>query len=155
MPQFEARFPHCFLLKLATGGAAPRAPITFRTQTLVAGDAMISDTDAFADELWVWPMLKRTGNPFPDRLSVGRATNCDLVFRLSYVSKLHAHIYAGTSLRIVDLGSSNGTKLNGEPLRPNREAPLRPGDVLTLGALELDVLDARRLQRTLLNLVGP
>src|SRR6185295_19093754 len=35
---------------------------------------------------------KNPENPFPDRISIGRATNCDVVIRLAFVSKVHAHL---------------------------------------------------------------
>jgi pSer/pThr/pTyr-binding forkhead associated (FHA) protein len=42
-------------------------------------------------------------------------------------------------LRVIDLGSSNGTWLNGERLKPIAEYPLQHGDKLRLGKLEMAV----------------
>jgi hypothetical protein len=42
-------------------------------------------------------------------------------------------------LKVVDLGSTNGTYLNGVPLRPNQPRVLRTGDKLSLGQLVLTV----------------
>jgi hypothetical protein len=43
-------------------------------------------------------------------------------------------------LRVIDLGATNGTRLNGVPLRANQPHVLRIGDVLSLGHLFLTVV---------------
>src|SRR5689334_23533278 len=49
-------------------------------------------------------------NPFPDRLTIGRATNCDVVIRFAFVSKVHAHLFVqGDKLTLRDNKASNGT----------------------------------------------
>ena len=57
------------------------------------------------------------------------------------VSRLHA-VIRNTSGRIVimDLGSSNGTYVNGTRLMPNVEQPLRHGDVVALGKLKMQIV---------------
>ncbi len=96
---------------------------------------------------------KRKGNPFPDRISVGRARNCDVVLRYSYVSKLHAHFTttaadgvadASTEFSLVDQKSHNGSAVNGKPLSPGKPAPVVSGDELVLGSLRLRLMDASR-----------
>jgi hypothetical protein len=50
------------------------------------------------------------------------------------VSRRHAEIrHQGSIFSVVDLGSTNGTLLNGEKIEPQREYPLSPGDRLHLG----------------------
>ena len=62
----------------------------------------------------VLPVVKAPGNPYPDRVSVGRARNCDVVMRDPSVSKLHAHFrIGGPKLELVDIDSQNGTRVNG------------------------------------------
>ena len=116
--EFGRRYPYLFLLKQPRAGVKASGPFTFRTQALSAGrDGLINDAGPFAEGYWIWPVRKRAENPFPERVSIGRAPNCDVVFRLSYVSKLHAHVLLGTGApRIVDLGSANGTRVNGVTL---------------------------------------
>jgi predicted ATPase/DNA-binding SARP family transcriptional activator len=54
------------------------------------------------------------------------------------VSRLHARITRqGNSLQIVDLGSSNGTYLNGQKLAPGQPRAVRDGDEVRLGKLRL------------------
>jgi hypothetical protein len=68
-----------------------------------------------------------------DRSSLGRATTNDVVVLLdTSVSRLHAVIERyPTGFCVRDLGSANGTFVNGEPVRG--ETRLRTGDELRLG----------------------
>src|SRR5947209_2562947 len=68
-----------------------------------------------------------------DRSSLGRATTNDVVVLLDpTVSRLHAVIERyPTGFCVRDLGSANGTFVNGEPVRG--ETRLRTGDELRLG----------------------
>jgi len=57
------------------------------------------------------------------------------------VSRLHANInIAGSIITIKDLGSANGTRLNGNRIKPHDEYPLHHGDILTFGKLKVQVL---------------
>ncbi len=57
------------------------------------------------------------------------------------VSRLHAVIKRDASRAVlVDLGSSNGTYVNGKRLAPNTEHVLNNGDVIALGKLKMQVL---------------
>ena len=59
----------------------------------------------------------------------------------SGVSRLHAVLKrAGTQVRVMDLGSSNGTYLNGKRLKPNVDQTLEHGDMLSLGKLKIQIL---------------
>jgi pSer/pThr/pTyr-binding forkhead associated (FHA) protein len=70
--------------------------------------------------------------------TVGRSTNVDIVLRDEAVSRTHAAFRVdGQTLVVEDLGSSNGTLVNGDPI----DAPCRlaRGDVVTVGSTELQV----------------
>ena len=59
----------------------------------------------------------------------------------SGVSRLHASIrIKGNEVYIMDLGSANGTRLNGDKLPPSTPHRLEDESVLTLGKLKLKVL---------------
>lgn len=59
----------------------------------------------------------------------------------SGVSRLHAVVKREANNTIVmDLGSSNGTYLNGRRLNPHTEEELKHGDVVALGKLKIQVL---------------
>ncbi|WP_031162617.1 FHA domain-containing protein [Streptomyces durhamensis] len=71
--------------------------------------------------------------PLPARsVRIGRAADNDLVVEDLVVSRRHAELRARTdgTYEIVDLGSHNGTYLNG---RPVTRAPVRPGDIVGVG----------------------
>jgi hypothetical protein len=55
------------------------------------------------------------------------------------VSRLHAVIKAGgASITIMDMGSANGTRVNGQKLVSNVEYPLKNGDLIALGKLKIE-----------------
>ena len=57
------------------------------------------------------------------------------------VSRLHASIRQQEGqVIIVDLGSANGTRINGIKIEPNVPHTLLHGDILTLGKLKIQVL---------------
>jgi hypothetical protein len=59
----------------------------------------------------------------------------------SGVSRLHAVIKREADhVLLMDLGSSNGTFINGKRLNPNVETMLGNGDVIALGKLKIQVL---------------
>ncbi|MEV0483845.1 FHA domain-containing protein [Streptomyces sp. NPDC050508] len=74
-----------------------------------------------------------TVRPLPSRtVRIGRAGDNDLVVDDLIVSRRHAELRAvpdGT-YEIVDLGSHNGTYLNGQPVA---RAPVGPGDIVGIG----------------------
>ena len=77
-------------------------------------------------------------HPVIGSATVGRSTNADIVIRDEAVSRNHAAFRVdGQTLVVEDLGSSNGTLVNGELI----DAPCRlaPGDLVTVGSTELEV----------------
>lgn len=77
---------------------------------------------------------------FPENL-VGRRTgstsvNPEISIADPGISKRHARVDRASdgSLTLIDLGSTNGTKLNGTPMEPNISCPLEDGDIILLGA---------------------
>jgi hypothetical protein len=75
--------------------------------------------------------------PLDDRpVVMGRLPDCTIVVSDLNVSRRHAEIHAvGTAFVLADLGSTNGTTVNG--VRVNGERVLRDGDVITLGTTHL------------------
>ncbi|MDZ4768516.1 MAG: FHA domain-containing protein [Chloroflexota bacterium] len=64
------------------------------------------------------------------------------------VSRRHAIIRLRNSeIEIFDLGSSNGTAVNGGKLQPHQPHPLKDGDELSLGKMTLRVLFQLRTRR--------
>jgi len=77
----------------------------------------------------------RAGQPFhldKDEIFIGRDLANDLVVEDPEVSRRHARVFVqGNAYLIEDLGSTNGTSVNGQRL--TAAAFLRAGDVITLG----------------------
>jgi adenylate cyclase len=70
--------------------------------------------------------------------SLGRADENDIVLGGDLVSRKHARLLVdGDALRIEDLGSRNGSRVNGQPLQGSRD--LAPGDSVALGENTLSV----------------
>jgi predicted component of type VI protein secretion system len=64
---------------------------------------------------------------------IGRREDCDLRIPLGDVSRKHCRmIREADSIRIEDLGSSNGTYVNGQRVQ---EAILQPGDTVRVGPM--------------------
>ncbi|MBK5259127.1 MAG: SpoIIE family protein phosphatase, partial [Thermoanaerobaculia bacterium] len=69
-------------------------------------------------------------------VSIGRASECSIPIKDRYLSRKHAEIIAsGATWLLKDLGSANGTYLNGT--RVERDMPLKPGDRIRLGDTEI------------------
>ncbi|MBN1230308.1 MAG: protein kinase [Anaerolineales bacterium] len=57
------------------------------------------------------------------------------------ISRLHAKVIIGMdNVKLVDMGSSNGTWVKGEKIRPGNEVELKHGDVFLLGRLSMQIL---------------
>lgn len=68
-------------------------------------------------------------------VSIGRLGDSTLVLEDSNVSRSHAEIRPhGTGFKLVDLGSTNGSKVNGQRVG---ERQLRDGDVLEFGSITI------------------
>jgi pSer/pThr/pTyr-binding forkhead associated (FHA) protein len=83
-----------------------------------------------------------------ERLVLGRGGRAELRFEDDAMSQEHAALeFSGRGYRVRDLGSRNGTRLNGGEVRL---AELKHGDRLQLGAhvLQLVVEPRRRAPRT-------
>jgi hypothetical protein len=77
-----------------------------------------------------------TKSPPSGRISIGRSPNNDIVFHSKFVSKCHAclRISPPQNYRyLVDMGSTNGTSVNGHQLPPHQEYRLADGDDISFG----------------------
>ncbi|HVY48887.1 MAG TPA: sigma 54-interacting transcriptional regulator, partial [Minicystis sp.] len=72
--------------------------------------------------------------PKSGRVVLGRSTDCDVVIEHPSVSRRHAVLHVGPTMRLEDLGSSNGTRVGGVALAPRKPAKIAPGALVELGA---------------------
>jgi len=71
-------------------------------------------------------------NVLEEPLTVGRLPECDIVLNDTNVSRRHAEVRRrGNEFVVIDLGSTNGTKVNGRGIKEQR---LVDGDEITFGS---------------------
>ena len=73
-----------------------------------------------------------------ERITIGRNSSNDIPLNEPVVSGEHAAIQLGPEPTITDLNSTNGTRLNGQPVS---KSPLRHNDVIRIGSHELRFVD--------------
>jgi pSer/pThr/pTyr-binding forkhead associated (FHA) protein len=79
------------------------------------------------------------------KVVIGRVPDCDIKIDNPAISRRHAEIVCteqGYTLN--DMGSSNGTFLNGEPVKEPKL--LKPGDVINIAKFELQFQDSPRAE---------
>ena len=130
---------------------------TGQVREAVKNKSFLNNTPAPAVMInnWVTLHLLDTGQVLPlserNEFTLGRISegqpimpDIDLSPYQAYangVSRLHAVIKReGNQVLLMDLGSSNGTYINGKRLNPNAEQNLKNGDVVALGKLKLQIL---------------
>lgn len=69
--------------------------------------------------------------------TIGRSPGAEFILEAPLVSRLHCQLTStANSLHVKDLGSTNGTFLNGKRVT---SSPMREGDRLTVGRVEFTV----------------
>jgi len=147
--EFAGRYPHLFFIFYDDG--FDLSAVHFETEMARSKPSMKS-----TGNLRVLPMLKAETNPYSDRISIGRARNCDIVLRHSSVSKLHAHVRRGDDgvHLIYDAESHNGTSVGSKRVTAAEPQPLRSGDLVTFGAVTVRCVDAAELHVVLTRLMA-
>jgi len=84
------------------------------------------------------PEMDRTFKAPAGKVTIGRQEGNTLVFTHSLVSRQHAVLEcAADGCQITDLGSANGTVLDGAPLPPHVPTPLKHNAVIQIGPYKL------------------
>lgn len=72
--------------------------------------------------------------------TIGRSAECNLRIASNQVSRQHCMILLGESdVRVRDLGSSNGTHVNGRQIEPNTDVRIASGTRLSIGGVNFVV----------------
>jgi len=134
-------------------------PFVTQLHTISADGKLPPEPDKPAPAERIWRVEKSPRNSWRGRISVGRATNNDIVIRHESVSKLHAHFTPATtepttggpppSYLLTDAGSSNGTEVNDTTLTADVPAPIRNRDRVAFGLINGRFLDAATLRSEL------
>jgi hypothetical protein len=118
------------LSELVSDVRPPRGP----RRLLLSAIEWISALDVDIEAAWKRPRLPSLALPTTDgaHLTIGRAPSCDCVLPEDLVSRRHAALSRdGERWVLRDLGSTNGTRVNG--VRVIEDVEVRPGDRVNLG----------------------
>src|SRR5688572_14336424 len=74
-------------------------------------------------------------------MTIGRAATCAVSIDHRSVSRVHAALHVGESLVLEDLGSANGTFVDGRRLAASERVPLAYGSVARVGLASFVVVD--------------
>ena len=146
----EASIPLEPTLATRLGGAAQSGIASTSARALETDRSLI---DLLAGgRRFVVPMRKRitAESLSPDRVSLGRAPNRDIVIRDPTVSKFQAWFEVDTAgtFFVCDAQSKNPTRLNDRPIL-GAPALLQPGDTLRFGRIDATLASPRALWRVL------
>ena len=119
--------------------ALPTVPVATIDPPAASETALMSARDARAAGLTreEWALEWPGGRQILDRRAVvlGRSKECDVVLDDRNVSRRHAELIRnGDGFLLRDLDSTNGCAINGKRVR---EAPVAPGDTITIGSISL------------------
>ena len=74
----------------------------------------------------------------PSVMGIGRAQDNQVVLDDPSISRHHARLqWTGAWLQIIDLGSNNGTMVNGLRIQPNYPVTLKEGDNISVGGFSM------------------
>ena len=138
--------------------AAPAALVRYRTSSGDLGEGgttLTLDQDSaetveetrpqgkdfvLADEtaLEIYPLAKKPGASFPDRITIGRTPNNDIVIVDHSVSRFHAYLRVdGKAWVVADAGSKNGSWLANATLEPRKERKVPSKTIVRIGDVDL------------------
>ncbi len=129
---FLRRYRAPRLVRTGVSGAIAMKGGAFRTVD-ERGDTATPSATRIMPDAQVWAVEKRMPT-FPDKITMGRAGNNDIVIVDPGVSKLQAYFIAkGADFLLADAGSRNGTTLDLVPLPAMTPTPVRGGQVIRFG----------------------
>ena len=117
--------------------AGPLTITLVRDERLSTGQLRVESAAAAGRVSWQ-AVVDVAGSRHPltkARTVIGRGSDADITVRDTGTSRAHVEIlWDGERAMVRDLGSTNGTKLNG---RPVTEAPLPPDGTITIGRTDI------------------
>jgi hypothetical protein len=113
----------------------PGATMVYKPKTPVPTQAVSAEELGVEEELVTLTFNGSRYEVKQRRVVIGRSRDCDIQLADANVSRRHAELrQEGTSYWVVDLGSTNGTEVNGKRVK---RAKLDDGDRITLGSTDL------------------
>jgi len=123
---------HPFLVLLQSPADEPYQPQVKTVDGGPEGPAgLLVSKEQLAREYAV-ALTKSPRNTYQERVTVGRARNNDIVIRSAKISKIHSVFTKVEEGYVVeDVGSVNGTAVNGALLKKGERMPMNDGDVVS------------------------
>ncbi len=147
---FLEAYPFPFLLHESTGASIP-IPKANRATTRLKAAAVPEGGGFMQGDALVYPVCPADPDNFDGAVRLGRDTACDIVINDGSISTEHAHFtleFEGEDrfVMVSDVGSSNGTFLNGERLEERSPTRLSDQDSLRFGpAVKLQYFEGEGL----------
>jgi hypothetical protein len=139
-PGFLAKHPRPFLLiELRKGGLSVKGRFTPEAPTVLEeGEEAqaLAGSNLLPSEVAVVPLDKTGRNEFEEAVTLGRATNNDVVVLYPSVSKLHAVFRIDAekeAFTVTDADSSFGTVIGTRQIEPGQPATLYSGVAVVFG----------------------
>jgi hypothetical protein len=158
--EFVARHQHGFLVEYSRRVFDRDVILQLDTQQ-ASGKELLERNDISRKDLGagrVFVLKKRNLAANPDKVTVGRSETSDLVFQNKLVSRHHAYFVVPPDRQkylLVDLGSTNGTFVNTNRLKPNDPCELSAGDEILFGyEVRLVYFPSRAFSKFLRQIVG-
>ena len=103
----------------------------------------------------IWLVTKGPNGPLNPAISGGRASSNDIVIPEFTISNHHFHFrYEATRLVLIDLGSTNGSFVNGERIEPDRRVPIANGAKLVFGRYQFEFMTAQAFVASVAEIAG-
>jgi len=135
---FVQAFPHPFLVEqqhAADGRPGTSAAFFTLQMEAIKPDTAAGQSQDGATSTRVYRVTKREGTAFPSMTTIGRTPQNDIVIDVQEVSKLHAYFTRNATsgaYSFTDAGSTNGTNVNGWPLKPKVGVEIQDGDAVSI-----------------------
>jgi hypothetical protein len=137
---FTEMYPDGFLVEKTQKSMDKEVIFQFSTKSFEDEDVLRAQKQGMALgdilEARVIEIKERKEATTPSHVTIGRAAQNDIILYNKMVSKDHAYLeitQKGEKCSLVDVGSKNGTLLNGDGLTPNKTYPLSDGDEISFG----------------------
>ncbi|MBF0209043.1 MAG: FHA domain-containing protein [Oligoflexia bacterium] len=92
----------------------------------------------FERKIFLWDSIEKKRIEISDGVIIGRGGQANIIINNNDISSKHLQLFVeGDAVLAVDLGSTNGTFINGRKIMPNQMESLQTGDKISLGGMVL------------------
>ena len=111
------------------------------------GYFLVCQAEVSPDREVRWIRRRTNAQDTSEPVSVGRSPKCDIPLIDPSISNRHAQLFVDVSGRptgVTDLGSHNGTRINGRLIDAHARELLADGDLLQLGSVRASIVESER-----------